>query len=94
MQDEKYDNDLFRSLPQAEDLRKYIDNGIPTNHFLTALLSNDLMACFGRADLRSRAALADYVTWLKSYAPGNAYGSASCVAEWIARGGLAGREKE
>ena len=90
MDDERYDNDLFASLPQADDLRDYIERGRPTNHFLTALLQNDLMACMGRADSRNRAALQDYCMWLKSYAPGQSYGSKESVAAWIARKGLNG----
>ena len=68
MSDEMFDNDLFQSLPQAQDLREYVEDGRPTNHFLTALLQNDLMACIARADAHNKAALEDYVIWLKSYA--------------------------
>ncbi|MBU2534379.1 MAG: hypothetical protein KKB37_16690 [Alphaproteobacteria bacterium] len=88
--DDRFDSDLFRALPQADDLRQYIEDGRPTNHFLTALLENDLMACIGRADARNRAALDDYVIWLKSFAPGQCYGGRQQVADWIARGGLRG----
>jgi hypothetical protein len=79
-------------LPQGPDLRDYIERGRPTNHFLTALLENDLMTCLGRADGRNRAALDDYCMWLKSYAPGQSYGSRGKVEAWIAAGGMAGRE--
>ncbi len=92
MSDERYDNDLFRSLPQADDLRNYVEEGRPTNHFLTALLENDLMSCLGRADARNKQALEDYCTWLKSFAPGNCYGSPEAVREWIAHRGLSGNQ--
>lgn len=92
--DEMFDNDLFRSLPQAQDLRAYVEEGRPTNHFLTALVQNDLMACIGRADTRSKAALEDYVMWLKSYAPGECYGGREQVTAWIAQRGLKGDGRE
>lgn len=91
--DEMFDNDLFRSLPQAQDLREYVEDGRPTNHFLTALLQNDLMMCVGRADARNQAALEDYVMWLKSYAPGPCYGGADKVSAWIHHRGLQGVER-
>jgi hypothetical protein len=87
-----FEDDQFKRLPQAADLRAYIEEGRPTNHFLTALLENDLMACMGRADDRNLAALKDYCEWLKSFAPGLSYGSPERVAAWIASGGLKGRE--
>ena len=92
MNDDRYDNDLFAGLPQGEDLRDYIERGRPTNHFLTALLENDLMACLGRADARNRLALSDYCMWLKSYAPGQSYSSRENVAAWIAHKGLSGSD--
>ena len=91
---ELFDSDLFRSLPQAKDLREYVEDGRPTNHFLTALLQNDLMTCVGRADRRNLAALEDYVMWLKSYAPGQCYGGRHEVAAWIGHRGLRGVERD
>ncbi len=88
MSDDLFDNELFESLPQAADLRLYIEEGRPTNHFLTALLSNDLMATLGRADAVNKAAIEDYCLWLKSFAPGACYGSRQAVESWIHRGGM------
>lgn len=88
--DDLFDNELFRSLPQSQDLREYVEDGRPTNHFLTALLQNDLMACIGRADVRNKAAIEAYVMWLKSYAPGACYGGRDEVAAWISHRGLKG----
>ena len=88
MSDDLFDNELFQTLPQAADLRLYIEEGRPTNHFLTALLSNDLMATLGRADAVNKAAIEDYCLWLKSFAPGACYGSREAVEAWIANGGL------
>lgn len=93
MRDERFDNDLFRGLPQADDLRKYVEHGTPMNHFLTAVLENDLMTAIGRADSRNKAALEAYVIWLKSYAPAACYGSPANVAAWSAQRGLHGLSK-
>jgi len=92
--DEMFDNDLFRALPQAQDVREYVEDGRPTNHFLTALLENDLMRCVGRADVRSKAALEDYVMWLQSYAPAACFGGREQVAAWIAHRGLRNEARE
>jgi hypothetical protein len=91
MSDDLFDNELFESLPQAADLRLYIEEGRPTNHFLTALLANDLMATLGRADAPNKAAIEDYCLWLKSHAPAACHGSRETVEAWIARGGIKGR---
>jgi len=91
---ERDGDDDLAALPQAEDLRQYIVNGTPTNHFLTAVLSNDLIGAIGRSDPVNRAALPDYVAWLKSYAPGLAYGSRERVEAWIAHYGLSGLETD
>ena len=91
MIDERYDNALFRSLPQGEDLRFYVDEGRPMNHFLMALVSNDLLECVGRADPRNLAALEDYCMWLRSYAPPACFGDREKVAAWIQNRGVIGR---
>ena len=57
MSEDRYDNEMFAALPQGEDLKRYIEEGWPVHHFLTALLENDLMECVGRADERNFDAL-------------------------------------
>jgi len=90
MTDQRYDNDLFESLPQGRDLRTYVDEGRPMNHFLMALVRNDLLECVGRADPRNLAALDSYCMWLRSYAPPGCFGDREKVAAWIEHKGLAG----
>ena len=91
MSGDLFENDLFQSLPQADDLRLYVEEGRPTNHFLMALLANDLMATLGRADAANKAAIEDSCLWLKSYAPAACHGSRDTVEAWIANGGMKGR---
>lgn len=90
MADHIYDNEIFAELPQGEDLRRYVDGGWPMNHFLMALVENDLMECIGRADERNFDALDAYCAWLRNYAPPLCYGNKQRVAEWIANKGLKG----
>ena len=90
MGEDIFDNEEFRALPQAEQLRLYVEEGRPVNHFLTFLIQNDLMRCVGRADPVNLAALEVYCIWLQSYAPPMCYGSKANMDAWIAHRGLRG----
>jgi len=74
-------------------LDRYIDQGIPGGDFLNAVLENDLMKALGRADDANVNALPDYGMFLYNQAPSTSYGSPERVKDWIASGGLQGREK-
>jgi len=91
---DRYNNEHFKILPQGEDLRTYLEEGRPTNHFLTALLENDLMECMGRADTKNRQALYAYCIWLQTYTPRSCYGSKERMTTWIAHKGLSGLDDE
>jgi hypothetical protein len=88
MDDSAFSNDLFRALPQGEALRRYVEHGYPTNHFLRAVLENDLMEALARADDANFEALEAYCAWLKSHAPSACYGSPEKVSAWIEARGL------
>ncbi len=75
-------------------MQRYIERGIPPGSFLEAVLSNDLMGAYGKADDDNRAAMRDYAVFLYSYSPSGCHGSPSKVSNWISGGGLAGREEE
>lgn len=72
----------------VEGIIRYIQRGIPMGDFGTALLSNDLMKAFDRADDMNTAAMKNWVVFLYNYAPGDCYGSPDAVRDWIAQGGL------
>jgi hypothetical protein len=74
-----------------ESIRAYIETGHPIGHFLTALLSNDLMGAFNRADDTNIEAMRRWVVYLYNYAPGGCYGSPEKVAAWQGHSGLAGQ---
>ncbi len=90
MIEEMFDNEIFAALPQARELRRYMEEGRPVNHFLTYLIQNDLVRCIGRADSENLAALPNYCTWLHSYAPPMSFGSEQKMQRWIAHNGLSG----
>jgi hypothetical protein len=64
-------------------LDRYIEGHIETGGFLRAVLENDLKEAFIRADLHSRAALFDIVSYLYNYAPMTCWGSEDQVANWL-----------
>lgn len=82
----------YSGLPDhmRDAFRLYIEKGIPGGSFTTAVLSNDLMGAFGRADEINRARLFDTCVFLSSQAPIGCYGSPDHVEEWVRNGGLEG----
>lgn len=66
----------------------WIDKGIMTGDFMTALMSNDLMGAFGRADEANSAAMRNWCVFLYSYAPRGCHGSPENVAEWRRHRGM------
>lgn len=85
----------YAALPDdlREPLRRYIESGLPTGHFLGAVLQNDLREACARADVFNRARLFEIVSWLYNQAPGSCWGSPERFREWVQRGGLAGPRK-
>lgn len=77
----KYDR-----LPEhmREPARAYVEHHQPTGDFLRAVLSNNLVDAFGKADADNRAAMGDWAHWLWNDIPAKCWGSASRVAAWTA----------
>lgn len=73
-------------------VERYIDNGIPPGSFVRAVMENDLMGAFGRADAINLGAMLDWANFVYNHAPSICHGSPAAVAEWIASGGLVGIE--
>jgi hypothetical protein len=67
-----------------EGLVEYLVERRPMGHFLTAIVSNDLMEACTRADPVCRTHIPDVVMFLLTYAPANAWGSKEVVAAWLA----------
>lgn len=63
---------------------RYIAYGGPRSnngHFLRALMNNDLMGAYGRADSYNAAAIPNWVTFLYNYAP-RCYGYPDAYDQW------------
>lgn len=86
---------LERLIPEhcRENMRLYLTEGIMPGSFLTAVLENDLVGAFGKADSINMGRMRDYAKFLHNYAPQECFGSPSKVIAWSERGGLNGREK-
>lgn len=69
---------------------RYVMHGISPGQFLTAVLSNDLMEAFGRADDDNAAAMHGWVRFLYNYMPSQSKGSPEAFRAWINRGGIIG----
>jgi hypothetical protein len=74
----------YETLPLYEHLVRYRDEGHPVGDFLTALLSNDLVAACGHADDTNLWLLPIYVAFLYNEMPGTAWLSREAVAAWLA----------
>lgn len=68
--------------------RRYVEQGIPPGSFLTAVLENNLMQAFARADEINTDAMRVWTEWLYWEAPGNCHGSPTLVQTWIEHKGL------
>ena len=69
-------------VPILEAILEYAENGTPAGGFVTAVLENDLAGAFARADLGSRAGLADIVRFVHYEIPHKAHGSREAVSAW------------
>ena len=75
-----------------DGVERYVLHGIPGGSFMTELFANRLVQAFGRADEVNTAAMREWASWLYNDAPGDCWGSPMAVSEWIAAGGLMGRD--
>jgi hypothetical protein len=65
--------------------RLFIEHGIEPGSFFTAVLANDLMGAFDRADHINERAMKDICSWVYNEAPSNCHGSYAIVENWILR---------
>lgn len=66
-----------------EALDMYVKERIPTGDFLYAVLTNNLMEAFGRADELNREALYDICVYVYNEIPGICHGSPEKVESWL-----------
>lgn len=75
-----------------EQIDQYVKTGQPVGDFLWAVLTNNLLDTFRRADDGNLNALVAIVTYLYQNVPSECWGSPENVSNWIAREGLEGIE--
>jgi hypothetical protein len=66
-----------------DTIDRYVKEGIPTGDFLYAVLSNDLMEAFGRADEDNRRDLFEICQYIYNETPAICHGSKERINEWI-----------
>jgi hypothetical protein len=77
--------------PHMHDgLTLWIEHGVMTGDFMTALMKNDLMEAMGRADEINARCIRNWCVYLYSYAPRGCYGGPIQVAAWRQHKGLSG----
>jgi hypothetical protein len=82
----------YSILPEhmREGTKLYIDRGIMTGSFLTAVMENNLVEAFAQADHINTHAMRNWAQFLYSEAPTPCWGSKKAVSEWKQIGGLKG----
>ena len=73
-----------------EGARSYVETGRPPGGFMRAVLCNDLMGAFSRADAANEAHMKEWTMWLFNDAPSGCWGDEETVNEWVESGGLEG----
>lgn len=66
-----------------DGLVRYAFEGVPVGDFLEAVLENNLMEAYGRADETNTYAMLQIVTFVYNYMPAPCHGSPEKVAAWI-----------
>lgn len=70
--------------------KRYIEDGVPGGHFLTAILENDFMNTVCNADGVNIKHLKEWAIFLYNKAPASCWGNRKKVREWTEHGGLKG----
>ncbi len=65
-------------------LERYLNHGINPGSFMTAVLENDLMEAFGRADICNEANMKNIVGYIYNHLPSNSWGSRERVQNYLA----------
>jgi hypothetical protein len=66
-----------------ESIDRYVAERVPTGGFLKAVLENDLMEAFGRADEDNRLDLFEICSYIYNNIPNICHGSPEKVKEWL-----------
>jgi len=66
-----------------DGIERYLNDGIPPGHFLTAIICNDLTAAVLRADDTNLRNIPAFVSYFYNQAPINSWGSIKKMATWM-----------
>lgn len=72
---------------------EYVAKGTPVSGFLRAILCNDLMDAFGRADDENCRIMFHYAKYVHNKIPMSCHGSKRIYKLWCESGGLEGQKK-
>ena len=67
----------------VEGFIAYVFDGIPPGDFLWAVLTNDLIGAFGRADGSNINAMKEIVDFVYNFLPVACYGTPAKVHDWL-----------
>jgi hypothetical protein len=88
---------LFRLDKLPEHMRgamyRWLQHGIMPGSFGRAILENNLVGAFQKADSVNAQHILDYVNWLYNHAPGGCWGSPEEVRAWQRMQGLSNRNE-
>lgn len=75
----------YNNLPEhmQDAAREYVELGMPPGGFLYAVLCNQLVEAFGKADQINRANMYVWAEWLFNEAPYKCWGSPERVKNWM-----------
>ena len=65
-------------------LKRYVEDRIETGGFLRAVLENNLMEAFGRADASNREDLFNICSYVYNEMPASCHGNRDKVEKWLA----------
>ena len=74
----------YAELPEGLQggMQRYVEDGIQAGHFLTAVLSNDLLGAVSRADSTNIKLIPEIVRWIYNEAPSSCWGNVEKVQAW------------
>lgn len=64
-------------------IHDYVHKGVPMGDFLTAVMANDLMEAYRRADEDNTRHMHDIVKYVYNHTPHTCHGSYKIVEEWL-----------
>ena len=84
----------YEELPQRlrEPVKRYIEEGAMPGDFLNAVICNNLVYAFSRADDEMAEKLEEIAFWAYNHIPSRAFGSHKKMIQWNQERGLKGLE--